>query len=71
MVTGGVTMPIIRWTPIEEASSIMYGMDPVYEDYLAQELNSWPHPEEIELTLDLDKTGSDQVPQLSYILALT
>jgi hypothetical protein len=49
----------------------MYGMDPVYEDYLAQELSNWPQPEEIDFAPELGEDESEPVPQLSYILALT
>jgi hypothetical protein len=71
MVSGGVTMPLIRWKPLDNNASFMYGMDPVFEDYLAQQLSSWPQPEEIELAPDQDEMESEPVPQLSYVLALT
>jgi hypothetical protein len=73
MVSGGVAMPLIRWNPFDDNASFMYGMDPVFEDYLAQELSNWPQPEEIEFAQKLEGTESEPVPipQLSYILALT
>lgn len=64
-------MPLTHWKPFVDDAAFMYGMDPVFEDYLAQELSSWPQPEEIELVLDLDEIESEPVPQYSYILALT
>jgi hypothetical protein len=71
MVSGGVAMPLTRFIPFDEDAVFMYGMDPVYEDYLAQELSNWPQPEEIDFAPELGEDESEPVPQLSYILALT
>ncbi len=64
-------MPLTRWNPFDDDASFMYGMDPVFEDYLAQELSCWPHPGEIDLDQYLEENESEPAPQLSYILALT
>jgi hypothetical protein len=71
MVSGGVAMPLTRFIPFDEHAVFMYGMDPVYEDYLAQELSNWPQPEEVEFVLELDEDESEPLPQFSYSLALT
>jgi hypothetical protein len=76
MVSGGVAMPLTRLNPLDDKTNFMYDLDPVYEDYLARELSSWPQAEEIELALELDELleldemEGERLPRPSYVLAL-
>jgi hypothetical protein len=62
--------------PLNDSTNFMYEMDPVYEDYLARELSSWPQAEEVELALqldellELDEMEGERLPRPSYVLAL-
>lgn len=63
-------MPLIHWNPLDDDAFFMYDMDPVYEDYLARELSSWPQTEEIELSVQLEEIEGEHVQHPSYVLAL-
>jgi hypothetical protein len=69
-------MSLTRLNPLNDHTNLMYEMDPVYEDYLARELSSWPQAEEIELALELDELleldemEGERLPRPSYVLAL-
>jgi hypothetical protein len=76
MVSGGVDMTLTRLNPLNDNTHFMYEMDPVFEDYLARELSSWPQAEEIELALEmdelleLDEMEAERLPRPTYVLAL-
>jgi hypothetical protein len=69
-------MSLTRLNPLNDSTNFMYEMDPVYEDYLARELSSWPQAEEVELALqldellELDEMEGERLPRPSYVLAL-
>jgi hypothetical protein len=69
-------MPLTRLNPLDDKTNFMYDLDPVYEDYLARGLSSWPQAEEIELALELDELleldemEGERLPRPSYVLAL-
>jgi hypothetical protein len=76
MVSGGEAMTLTRLNPLNDNTNFMYEMDPVFEDYLARELSSWPQAEEIELALEmdelleLDEIEGERLPRPTYVLAL-